>query len=101
MLSRVSNLNGVKNQFIITENTTDIFQSYETLICEIHHASAFIIFYKNPFEYSATTSKHFLNFLEFETGRKYTRKEVERWIKNGNTGENFLYNTSFDVKVIS
>lgn len=94
--------NTVKNQFNIVDGTNNIFVSYETQIAVLHNASAFIEIVDNPFEYSRTTSRHFLNWLEnVLTNSKPTRKDVEQWIKNGSIPATANYlNTDIEILII-
>ena len=76
--------NVVKNQFDIVDGYNHTFVSYETTIAEVHLASAFINISDEAFNYSMTTTRHFLNWLENVLCiTKPTRKEVEKWIKEG------------------
>lgn len=95
--------NVVKNQFDIVDGYTHTFVSYETTIAEAHLASAFINISDKAFDYSMTTTRHFLNWLEnILTIRKPTRKEVEEWMEWGfiPSGKN-VYATSIEVRVVS
>lgn len=95
--------NVVKNQFDIIDGCTHTFVSYETTIAEVHLASAFIKINDYAFNYSRTTSRHFLNWLhEVLTDNKPTRKEVEAWIKEGYipASEN-CYNTNIDIIIVT
>lgn len=99
----VSNLindrgNATVNQFIITDSTTTTFQSYNTKICEVHHASAFIAIDANALNYSKTTSKHLYIFLRQSFGIDANKKMIEGWINSGNAPEIQLYNTAWTVK---
>ena len=94
--------NVVKNQFDIVEGCNHTFVSYETTIAEAHIASAFINISDEAFNYSMTTTRHFLNWLEnVLTIEKPTRKEVETWIKQEfiPANEN-VYRTEVEVRVI-
>lgn len=76
--------NVVRNQFDIVDGTNHTFVSYETTIAVLHVASAFIVISEEAFDYSMTTTRHFLNWLENTLCvNKPTRKEVEGWTKNG------------------
>ena len=93
--------NTVANQFHIIEGMTHTFISYQTTIAELHVASAFIIINEYAFNYSRTTTRHFLNWLvEVLTDTKPARADVERWIKSGYipASEN-CYNTDIDIKL--
>ena len=94
--------NTVKNQFNIVDGTNNIFVSYETQIAVLHNASAFIEIIDNPFEYSCTTSRHFLNWLEnVLTDFKPTRKDVEKWIRNGSIPAEVNYlNIDIDIRIV-
>lgn len=51
----------VKNQFIIFNETTTMFQSYNSLICKIENDYKITLY--NDFDYSTTTSKYLHQFL--------------------------------------
>lgn len=95
--------NTVKNQFNIVDGTNNIFVSYETQIAVLHNASAFIEIIDRPFDYSRTTSRHFLNWLEnVLINSKPTRKDVEEWIKNGLIPATVNYlNTNIDIRIVN
>lgn len=95
--------NTVKNQFNIVDGTNNIFVSYETQIAVLHNASAFIEIIDSPFDYSRTTSRHFLNWIEnVLTNSKPTRKDVEQWIKSGSIPSTVNYlNTNIDIKIVN
>lgn len=81
----VSNKSGraVTNQFVIVDGTNTSFQSYDTIICCIHHASAFISI-TDYWDYSITTSKYFYQFMEENlTDYRPCKKDVLRWLKLG------------------
>ena len=84
------------------DGTNNIFVSYKTQIAVLHNASAFIEIIDNPFEYSRTTSRHFLNWLEnVLTDSKPTRKDVEKWIRNGSIPAEVNYlNTDIDIRIV-
>lgn len=94
--------NAVKNQFDIIDGTNHTFVSYETTIATLHSASAFIVISDEAFNYSMTTTRHFLNWLEnILTIKKPTRKEVEAWIKEGNIPAcKNIYATNIDIKIV-
>ena len=72
--------NPVANQFIITNNGVETFQSYETTIA-IRQGNGVVVLDDNAFNYSKTTSKYLKEFL-YGDGRK----EVEESIQS-NTGK--------------
>lgn len=89
----VSNLinekgNVTKNQFIIKNNDTNtvIFQSYNSMVCEIRPSSMGFgkeVVFGEDWSYSRTTMKHLNNFLrqnnlEFLAGAKNIREALER-----------------------
>ncbi len=95
--------NVVKNQFDIVEGCNHTFVSYDTTIAEVHLASAFININEEAFNYSMTTTRHFLNWLEnVLTINKPTRREVEGWIKEGfiPMSTNY-YHTDVEVRIMS
>ncbi len=94
--------NSVANQFLTIEGTDYTFISYETTIATLKTASATMFLNRNVFDYSRTTTKHFLNYLEnILTAEKPTRKQVEKWIKQGYipSGEN-CYNTDIVIRLV-
>lgn len=95
--------NTVANQFHIIEGMNHTFISYKTTIAELHVASAFIKINSNAFGYSRTTSRHFLNWLhEVLTDEKPTRKEVEKWMKQGYIPSNVnCYNTDIEIRLVN
>ena len=94
--------NTVKNQFNVVDGTNNTFISYETQIATLHNASAFIEIVNNPFEYSRTTSRHFLNWLEnVLTIEKPTRKDVETWLRWETIPATVNYlNTDIDIRIV-
>lgn len=93
--------NSVANQFLIIEGTDYTFISYATTIAVFKAASAIMFINEGVFNYSRTTSRHFLNFLEnVLTTEKPTRREVEKWMKQGFIpSEVNCYNTDIDIKL--
>ena len=94
--------NVVANQFLIIEGTNYTFTSYETTIAMLKAASGVMLLNKSVFDYSRTTTRHFLNYLEnILTSEKPTRKQVEKWIDNGYipSSEN-CYCTDIDIKLV-
>lgn len=82
MVSNKSN-HAIANQYVIVDGTNTTFQSYDTTICCIHHASAFISI-SNYWNYSVTTSKYFYQFMEENlTDHRPCKKDVMRWLKAG------------------
>lgn len=94
--------NVVKNQFDIVEGCNHTFISYETTIAEAHLASTFINISDEAFNYSMTTTRHFLNWLEnILTISKPTRKDVETWIEEGFIPSNKnVYATNVEVRIV-
>lgn len=95
--------NAVANQFLTIEGTTYTFTSYRTTIAVLKAGSAVMFLNESVFDYSRTTTRHFLNYLEnVLTAEKPTRATVERWIKQGfiPASEN-CYNTDIDIRLIS
>ena len=95
--------NTVANQFLTIEGTDYTFTSYRTTIAVLKAASAIIFINGSAFDYSRTTSRHFLNYLEnVLTATKPTRKEVEGWIKQGYIpAEVNCYNTNIDIIIVN
>ena len=95
--------NAVANQFLTIEGTDYTFISYQTTIAILKAGSGTIFINKSVFDYSRTTTRHFLNYLENTlTAEKPTRKQVEEWIDNGYipTSEN-CYNTDVTIKLVN
>ena len=95
--------NTVANQFLTIEGTDYTFISYRTPIATLKAASGVMFLNNSVFNYSRTTTRHFLNYLEnILTSEKPTRATVEKWIKAGfiPTNEN-CYSTDIDIKLIS
>lgn len=95
--------NNVANQFLTIEGTDYTFISYETTIAILKAASATMFLNESVFNYSRTTTRHFLNYLEnVLTAEKPTRATVEKWIDNGciPASEN-CYNTDIDIKLVN
>lgn len=95
--------NNVANQFLSIEGTDYTFTSYQTTIAIFKAGSGVIFLNESVFDYSRTTTRHFLNYLEnVLTSEKPTRKQVEKWIKQGYipSSEN-CYNTDIDIKLVN
>ena len=75
-VTQLINANGraVANQFVITDNGKQIFQSYKTRIAEVDGTK--ITLDTNAMGYSNTTSKYLYQLLGMN------RKELEKGIKN-------------------
>ena len=95
--------NTVANQFLSIEGTDYTFISYETTIAILKASSGVMFLNESVFDYSRTTTRHFLNYLEnILTAEKPTRSTVEEWIKNGHipASEN-CYHTDIDIRLVS
>ena len=95
--------NAVANQFLSIEGTDYTFVSYQTTIAILKAGSGTIFINRNVFNYSRTTTRHFLNYLEnVLTAEKPTRKQVENWIKQGYIpmSEN-CYNTDIVIRLVN
>ena len=88
---KISNLvnergNRVANQFIVENNNTITFQSYNSIVCEIRPASMGfkkVVVLGKDWDYSRTTTKHLGTFLkqnnlEYLAGAKNIREALER-----------------------
>ena len=94
--------NTVANQFLTIEGTDYTFTSYRTTIAVLKAGSAVIFLNRDVFDYSRTTTRHFLNYLEnVLTAEKPTRSTVEGWIKGGciPASEN-CYHTDITIKLM-
>ena len=95
--------NTVANQFLIIEGTDYTFISYKTPIAILKAASAIIFINESAFNYSRTTTRHFLNYFEnVLTATKPTRKEVESWMQNGFIPASAnCYNTDINIRIVN
>ena len=95
--------NTVANQFLTIEGTDYTFTSYQTTIAILKAASAIIFINESAFDYSRTTTRHFLNYFEnVLTAEKPTRKEVEGWMKQGFIPADVnCYNTNIDIRIVN
>lgn len=88
---KISNLvnergNRVANQFVIENENSIAFQSYDSMVCEIRPASMGfekVVVLGKDWDYSRTTMKHLNGFLkqnnlEFLAGAKNIREALER-----------------------
>lgn len=94
--------NAVANQFLTIEGTDYTFVSYQTTIATLKAGSATMFINKDVFNYSRTTTRHFLNYLEnVLTAEKPTRKQVEGWIKQGYIPSDVnCYHTDITIKLV-
>ena len=94
--------NNVANQFLTIEGTDYTFTSYQTTIAVLKAGSGTIFINRNVFDYSRTTTRHFLNYFEnVLTAEKPTRKQVESWIKQGYIPMNEnCYNTDITIRLV-
>lgn len=95
--------NTVTNQFLTIEGTDYTFTSYRTTIAVFKAGSAVMFLNKSVFDYSRTTTRHFLNYLEnVLTAEKPTRATVENWIKGGCIpASKNCYNTDITIKLVN
>ena len=94
--------NSVANQFLSIEGTDYTFISYQTTIAILKAGSGVMFINKSAFDYSRTTTRHFLNYLEnVLTAEKPTRKQVESWMHNGYIPSDVnCYNTDIAIKLV-
>ena len=94
--------NAVANQFLTIEGTDYTFTSYQTTIATLKAGSGAMFINRNVFDYSRTTTRHFLNYLEnVLTSEKPTRKQFEAWIKQGYIPMSAnCYNTDIDIRLV-
>ena len=95
--------NTVANQFLTIEGTDYTFTSYQTTIAIFKAASGVMFLNESVFDYSRTTTRHFLNYLKnILTAEKPTRKEVEKWMHNGYIpADANCYNTDITIKLVN
>lgn len=77
---RITNLinnkgNAVKNQFVITEDNRETFQSYESKIAIIENGQVTL----DPYywDYSVTTLRHLKNFLGISDSKADIQKKID------------------------
>ena len=95
--------NTVANQFLTIEGTDYTFTSYRTTIATLKAGSGVMFLNGSVFDYSRTTTRHFLNYLEnVLTAEKPTRAMVEGWIKGGciPASEN-CYSTDIEIRLVN
>lgn len=95
--------NAVVNQFLTIEGTDYTFTSYRTTIATLKAGSGVMFLNESVFDYSRTTTRHFLNYLEnVLTAEKPTRAMVEKWINNGYIPSSAnCYNTDIGIRLVS
>ena len=95
--------NNVANQFLSIEGTDYTFISYRTTIATLKASSGTMFLNESVFDYSRTTTRHFLNYLEnVLTAEKPTRATVGNWIKNGCIPASAnCYNTDIDIRLVN
>ena len=95
--------NAVANQFLSIEGTDYTFTSYQTTIATLKVSSGVMFINDSVFDYSRTTTRHFLNYLEnVLTAEKPTRKQVESWIKQGYIPSDVnCYDTDIDIRLVN
>ena len=95
--------NTVANQFLTIEGTDYTFTSYRTPIATLKASSGVMFLNRAVFDYSRTTTRHFLNYLEnVMKEKKPTRATVENWIESGYipASEN-CYHTDIDIRLVN
>ena len=94
--------NAVANQLLTIVGSDYTFVSYQTTIAILKAGSGTMFINKSAFDYSRTTTRHFLNYFEnVLTSEKPTRKQVENWIKQGYipSSEN-CYHTDITIRLV-
>ena len=94
--------NAVANQLLTIVGSDYTFVSYQTTIAILKAGSGTMFINKSAFDYSRTTTRHFLNYFEnVLTSEKPTRKQVENWIKQGciPSSEN-CYHTNITIRLV-
>lgn len=93
--------NAVKNQFVITEGNTIVFQSYNSRICEIVRPCGMgydaLVRFGRDCGYSKTTTKHLYSFLR-QNGLEIlsSKKDVEEAIERGHARYNEAIAVMYD-----
>lgn len=77
------------NQFVLENDWTCIFQSYNSTICKVDYFNKIIIFWKD-YDYSRTTTKHLKLFLNEYLSNVFEKtKDIEKIIKD------WIFNTPY------
>ena len=84
MVTNLINSNGraVANQFVITDGTKTVFQSYNSDIVMIDSSKKTLKF-GSDYKYSTTTIKHRNNFLSDYFNTSVDTKMVDKAVKDG------------------
>ena len=67
--------NKIANQFILTDESKKVFQSYKTSICEWDFNTKTLVLNGDWWDYSNTTRKYFKKFINEETSLTYESKK--------------------------
>ena len=104
VIYNIKNENGntVANQFLTIEGTDYTFTSYRTTIAILKAASAIMFINESAFNYSKTTTRHFLNYFENTlTAEKPTRATVEKWMQQGYIPmHDNCYHTDINIRIV-
>lgn len=77
------NNNAAANQFVIEDNDSIYFQSYESIIAKYEKGNR-IVTITDKWDYSNTTRKHFYIFLrDYTPFNVYSKKDVLNYIRDG------------------
>lgn len=99
---RVSNLTSprsgeaVKNQFVIEDGDTEVFQSYETPIAKKDNEGYTI---SSNYNYSVTTGKYFNQWLRGWGFNDTEIKSLKKWLANAKHGDNLVELLSMRVNI--
>lgn len=85
----------VANQFIISDNNTCYFQSYDSIIVKADFSNNYIELGKD-WNYSRTTAKYRNKFFELYKIPLQSTKEVEKCLKN----EKFIDSLGIEWKIV-
>lgn len=73
---------GIVNQFIIDDGKTVYFQSYNTMVAKINKGMEVIVL-RDAFNFSRTTSKYLVQFINEESGFEVDNKQARKYIQDG------------------
>lgn len=86
----------VKNQFIITDGETELFQSYETPIAKKDNSGYTI---SSNYSYSTTTGKYFNTWMRQWGFNDTELKSLKKWLANAKDGDTLVELLSMRVNI--
>ena len=104
MVSNLINAKGnpTVNQFVIFENDSITFQSYNSKVCKItNNGKNLVVTFGRDWDYSRTTMKHLNEFLAQNSLLNLTSaKDIRTAIKNGYMWQNKSVKVVYDETMV-